>query len=98
MSKIAVVGSGVNGLLAAHGLLKQGHQVGVISARFCAISGIATNVFDSVLPEEITPAAKERLIAQYGSDGRLRIAKGRIRHPIGLPHSSDPLATMRPAT
>ena len=36
MSKIAVVGSGVNGLLAAHGLLKQGHDVTLISERSAA--------------------------------------------------------------
>ena len=33
MRKIAVVGSGVNGLLAAHGLLRQGHQVTLYSER-----------------------------------------------------------------
>ena len=36
MSKIAFVGSGVNGLLAAHGLLKQGHDVTLISERSAA--------------------------------------------------------------
>ena len=33
MAKIAVVGSGINGLVAAHGLLKQGHAVALISER-----------------------------------------------------------------
>ncbi len=119
--------------------------------RFCETSGIATNAFNNLLLEEITPAAKEMLIAQYGSDGRLgndspdqriadmfinnlddptritdcliapakakqaiaetygasaamvgvkgrlRIAKGQIRQLVGLPRSSHPLATMKPA-
>ena len=39
--------------------------------RFCETSGVATNTFNNLLLEEITPAAKEVLIAQYGSDGRL---------------------------
>lgn len=38
--------------------------------RFCQTSGIETNAFNNLLLEEITPAAKEVLIAQYGSDGR----------------------------
>jgi hypothetical protein len=38
--------------------------------RFYATSGKATNDFNNLLLEEITPAAKELLIAQYGSDGR----------------------------
>ena len=33
MGKIAVEGSGINGLVAAHGLLKQGHEVTLISER-----------------------------------------------------------------
>ena len=38
--------------------------------RFCETSGLMTNRFNNLLLEEITPAAKEVLIAQYGSDGR----------------------------
>lgn len=38
--------------------------------RFYASSGKTTNAFNNLLLEEITPAAKELLIAQYGSDGR----------------------------
>ncbi|MEZ5670497.1 MAG: styrene monooxygenase/indole monooxygenase family protein [Alphaproteobacteria bacterium] len=38
--------------------------------RFYESSGRATNAFNNLLLEEITPAAKEVLIAQYGSDGR----------------------------
>jgi hypothetical protein len=38
--------------------------------RFYETSGMATNAFNNLLLEEITPAAKEVLIAQYGSDGR----------------------------
>nr|AIJ28540.1 FAD dependent oxidoreductase domain protein [Fischerella sp. ATCC 43239] len=32
MSKIAIIGSGINGMVAAHGLLAQGHKVSVYSA------------------------------------------------------------------
>lgn len=38
--------------------------------RFYETSGRITNLFNDLLLEEITPAAKALLIAQYGSDGR----------------------------
>lgn len=37
---------------------------------FYETSGKATNAFNNLLLEEITPAAKQVLIAQYGSDGQ----------------------------